>query len=395
MVIDDDKFEEIVEEKASQKINDIREIKWTNLSKIKKFIESAPDGHCIKQLRTLDLDRSEISKYLYEIEYTFEQMERESEDNKKWFKSKLDEIIRMNTRKQTSSNLGEFCAYSVLKNSEFGRNLKCMTSAGCDFTTEITINHTHQKINIEVNTPLENDDKTQTTIDLGTTKEKLDDKTEMTCSMSETSPFGLPERPEIDTVCSEVISKINRIKSDEHQFDKDTINILFINFVNPFLSDGMDLLNQHGDPIQFFNAEIFYGNIWYALYSKKGEIIPLHRPMYRPPDKNPYTMEYDGKLIEKEKLTDFIIFNMYEQVFIFEKSAKHLVKPIKETYKAFLTIRNISWNRIWMNYPYKDLLKRIKYTKKKDLYMYNHVSFINEMFKRENKLINLFKRKHN
>ena len=90
-----------------------------------------------------------------------------------------------------------------------------MTTPGCDFITEITRNKVYQKINIEVNTPLENDDESKTTIDLGTTTEQLSNTTTMTIRMTEKAPFGLPDRPGKDSVSSEVISKINRIKEDE------------------------------------------------------------------------------------------------------------------------------------------------------------------------------------
>ena len=202
-------------------------IKWDLYKQSKILLDSLPTGHPLKTISISDLENLETKTFLWQLEEAFFSASHDTEHNKNWFDSKIKEIKSINDRKQVSSNLGELRAYSILKHSEFGEHLECGTGKGCDFTTTITRNNINQKVCIEVNTPLGRDDKNRTTI-----KHETSVNDNIETGIIEYAPFGFPGRPDVDSIGSEVISKINSIKEDEEQFKDNSINILFVDYVN-------------------------------------------------------------------------------------------------------------------------------------------------------------------
>ena len=85
-------------------------------------------------------------------------------------------------------------------------------------------------------------------------------------------------------------------------------------------------------------------------------------------------MEYDGKLTKKSKL-DFVIFNTFEGSYIYEKNIKHHIPIKKEVYLSLYTIPRRKYEDIWLNYPFKDLSKRINYIKKTTKKLLNDYHF--------------------
>ena len=354
----------------NQYLKELNDISWENFKNFRTFLSSLSGNHILKSFEKQTIEKNEMTyRFLWQIEEAFTINEHD-EVNKPWFNSKLNEIKKSTEKKQISSNLGELRAYSVLKYSEFGKNLQCMNqnTKGCDFKSRIIMNKREIKVCIEVNTPLGRDDPKRTTIDHGTTRSKSISITE-----KEIAPFGLPQRQDVDSIGSEVLSKLNSIKEDEDQFGDDAVNILFVDFVNPLFS-GLNLLDNHGKPFQMFHSDIYTGNIWFAMYSKKNENIPFNIGLYCPSYEKPYKMEYDGKLTKKSKL-DFVIFNTFEGSYIYEKNIKHHIPIKKEVYLSLYTIPRRKYEDIWLNYPFKDLSKRINYIKKATKKLLNDYHF--------------------
>lgn len=343
---------------------------WKDFKHIKGIIDRVPQSHPLQTVSFSDFERNETRVFLQQIENAFFFIERDTDINKSWFDSKIKEIIHSKDRKQVSSNLGEIRAYAILKYSRFGNNLKCESGKGCDFTTILKTEGKEYKIKIEVNTPLGRDNPVRTTIDHGRT---LDGQFET--GIKETAPFGLPERKGIDSIGSEVISKINSIKEDELQFDNDTINILFVDFVNPFLNE-MDIVNGHCKPFQFFNNTVWTGNFWWGMYSQKGEPVFFNKALFYPDRDKPYIMEYDGKLTKSDSKVDFMIFNMYEGLTVLEKDSEHFLKIPKEVYLSFWTLPYICFEDLWINYPLKNLDERISSVKNQAVKIYKDSSFL-------------------
>ena len=349
--------------------NEIKAIKWEIFKNTKKMLDDLPPEHPLKSVSISDLDNDDNKTFLWQIEEAFSFAEHDTDNNKKWFDSKIKEIAESNERKQVSSNLGELRAYSLLKKSHFGENLKCESGKGCDFTSTISVGNIKQKVRIEVNTPLGRDNPKRTTIDHGTT---VDGR--ITTGIKEYAPFGFPER-EKDSIGSEVISKVNSIKEDEAQFEDDAINILFIDYVNPFLSS-LDIMNGHNIPFTFHNDTIYTGNIWWGMYSRKSEEIFFAKALFYPDKEKPYEMEYNGKLTRKDSKVDFVILNMYEGISVFEKLPKHKLVIEKEIYLSFMTLPRIEFENLWINYPVHDLKKRVKRTKKQGTKLLKSASFL-------------------
>lgn len=354
---------------------ELLKIKWDLYKQCKVLLDSLPVGHPLKTISISDLENHETKTFLWQLEEAFTFASCDTEHNKNWFDSKMKEIKSSSDRKQVSSNLGELRAYSILKHSEFGAHLECGTGKGCDFTTTITRNNINQKICIEVNTPLGRDNKNRTTINHGTTVHG-----NIETGIKEYAPFGFPGRSEVDSIGSEAISKINSIKEDEEQFSDDAVNILFVDYANPFLST-LDIMHGHCKPFQFHNHTIYTGNIWWGMYSKKGETIFFEKAFYHPRkyrDNDTYRMPYDGKLVKKRSKVDFVIFNMYEGISVLERLKSHHKKILKEVFLSLLTLPRLEFENLWINYPIADLKKRVRRTKMQGKCLYKTASFLRE-----------------
>lgn len=366
---------EVTRKRMLMDYEELLKIKWDLYKQSKSLLDSLHVGHPLKTISLSDLENHETKTFLWQLEEAFTFASHDTEHNRHWFDSKIKEIKASSDRKQVSSNLGELRAYSILKHTEFGEHLECGTGKGCDFTTTITRNNINQKLCIEVNTPLGRDDKNRTIINHGTT---LDGN--LKTGVKEYAPFGFPEYEKIDSIGSEAISMINRTKEDEKQFKNDAINILFVDYVNPFLSL-LDIMHGHCRPFQFHNHVVYTGNIWWGMYSKKNETIFFEKAFYYPRnyrDNDTYKMPYDGKLVKKKSKVDFVIFNMYEGISILERLKSHHKKIPKALFLSLLTLPRLEFENLWINYPISDLKKRVRRTKKQAERLYKTASFLKE-----------------
>lgn len=317
-----------------------------------EFIENLPTEHKLKKFMKKQSDTPEVNKFVFQTTQTFATLNNNllCKRHREWINKKIEEIKKDDN--QSSSVLGEFRAYYHLARSNFGNLLQCSQMNGSDFFVKTNDNI---KINIEVNTP-EGASKNKTN-NIGISKNK-----KIITEISEEAPFGFPERKQ-DTFFSEFCSAINSIKQDEHQFEKESINILWIDFVNPFL-ENMNLFNRKlCQPFTLFQNQIHAGDIWFALYSKKSESVPTNFSLdwgcYRD-----YKMEYNGRLVNGESIIDFIIFNLYDGLFVFENLYDHNVDKTDEIYK-FLYSMNINLEDSWLNFPTKNLKKNVQQIKER------------------------------
>lgn len=324
---------------------------------VEDFINYLKDNNPLKRFDV----RREHEKFWEQINFGILEIERSNNDNhKKWLKSKLYEIenVKCDTeedifqaKKTISSNLGEIKAFGLLYRSFLGKNLICSFSNGSDFSSTIKSQGENYKICIEVNTPLAGDDEGKTTLDLENSKHSWGN-----FQMKEVAPFGLPQRKSIDSVTSEAISKIAAIKKEEKQFEDNTINILWVDFVNPFLSE-LDLLESHEKPFIIFNNDIFTGNIWWAMYGKKRHQVLVRANGFSEPET--YKMEYNGRLQQNTKI-DFVIFNMKNGISIFEKMNNHKTKIPEDFYKGLFTFAaRQEYSKMWINYPVNNLKEKV------------------------------------
>ena len=359
-------------------LEELIQMRWQRYKEFKTLLDSVVSTHPLKQISFSDIyTNTNINRFLSQIEEAYTFISNDTDSNKKWFESKIKEVEKSKELKQVSSKLGEIRAYSILKKSDFGDNLKCNFGKGCDFTTTVKVNEVEYRIDIEVNTPLGCGDESRTVIDHSVTIEgKYYD------GPKEYAPFGFPGHPEIDSIGSEVITRINRIKQDEKQFNEKSINILFIDFVNPFL-DAMDIMNGHCKPFILHNAEVFTGNIWWAFYSKNGENIFFNKRFHYPRryrENDIYRLPYNGKCVSKKSKVDFVICNMFEGIFILEKEKSHKKRIPREVYLSLMTLQGLGFENLWLNYPIKDLSQRVKRTKKQAKRLFKSASFLPKGF---------------
>ena len=311
------------------------------------FIDSLVSDHPLKMYAYNEHNKVCVAFY-NELECAFTQLSGDY-NNREWFYEKINSLQDDITIENVSSILGEFRAYSIIKSSYFGNNLICNKSDGADFTTKTMTNNIN--ILIEVNTPLGRSDEARTTLSHQTkTKENV------TTQIIETAPFGFPQR-KFDNFQCEAISKIASIKQDEKQFNEDTINILFIDFVNPFFNDHVDILKDQQKPYVIFQNQITWGALWHAFYAKKDDKIFDHMNNYH--HRLSYSMEYDGKFNNVSKI-NFAFINMIDCLVVYEGFRDVIDINI---YPMIFSLNKLKFEDIWINWPVENLKKHIEHTR--------------------------------
>jgi len=311
------------------------------------FVQSLGDNHPLKAF-TADKCNKVRTVFIKELDNAFTLLSKDSLNND-WFNEKLASLKNDITRENVSSILGEFRAYSIIKNSFFGDNLICNKYDGADFITKTR--RTGTTILIEVNTPLGRSQENRTIL---SHKQKINGN--IITHIKEIAPFGFPKRKK-DNIQCEAISKIAAIKGDEKQFKDDAINILFIDFVNPFFNDYLDILNDHHKPYLFFQNQITWGAIWHAFYAKQDDKIFDHMNNLR--HSSSYTMEFNGRFHNSTKI-NFALVNMINNLAIFEGFRDIIDKAI---YPMLFSFNKINFDDIWINWPVENLRNRINDTR--------------------------------
>ena len=173
-------------------------------------------------------------------------------------------------------------------------------------------------------------------------------------AITETAPFGIPQR-DCDTTQGEAISKLAAIKDDEKQFHKSTLNVLFVDFVNPFFGSGLNLMASQQRPLILSNGEWTRGALWHAMYAKKGDLICEGLRSFDRGRR--YVMEYDGRLRNKKSIVHLVIANLPDGLTVFEKLCHQLPHF---AYSQLVDSRWISHSEdLWINWPRANLRNRI------------------------------------
>lgn len=294
-----------------------------------------------------------ISYFFEKVKSAFDSYKKENNElNKNWFKHKLDELMRDNNEiTDCASILGELQIYGLLKNSFFEYGLKCQRAKKNKKMPDFTYEFNNNKANIEVATFL------------GTGKdEKKISKYEN--GYQEIHPYGKPQGDKKDNDLSELIKMLNGIKKDESQMNKEDINILAINLVNPIGEPIFkNLLKNRTNPyfIEKYSDinTIYMGGIWQSFYSKKDDSIFYSIGINDMIEENIYKMEYDSRF-QRESLIDFAILNTYEGVVVYQNFNRNVKIP-KNIYRCLMSLEYININNLWINWPKNNLKKRVNY----------------------------------
>lgn len=255
------------------------------------------------------------------------------DENESWLREKVKIILEDEDVSNVSAALGEIRAYGELI-WVWGSRIESGKS-GSDFL----INLDGKTIRIEVNTPQHRTKRhTLKHESFGTDKVKG--------KVYEIFPFGWPER-NIDTVQGEAVSKLAAIKQKEHQFEENSINILWVDLKDPMLWI-LDLGMEQFLPISAFREEITSGAFWNAFYAKKGTYIFDQLSMPGLPSRL-YKMEYDGRFWS-DSLIDFVVADTRTDHVVFQNHKRDNEVP-KALYQGLHRLFNFNLELSWLDWP--------------------------------------------
>ncbi|MHB1350289.1 MAG: hypothetical protein ACYCYR_10500 [Desulfobulbaceae bacterium] len=263
--------------------------------------------------------------------------------NEQWLKEKVKIILEDEDRSNVSASLGEIRAYGELiwiwePGIEAGKS-------GSDFSLKAN----EKTVKIEVNTP-------QHRTKRHTLNHESFDTDRIKGKVYEIFPFGWPER-NIDNVQGEAASKLAAIKQKEHQFDKDSINILWIDLKDPTLWV-LDFGFEQFLPLSAFREEITSGAFWNAFYAKKGTYIFDQLSMHGLASRI-YKIEYNGRFWGNS-LIDFVIADTRTDQIVFQNHSRDSCIP-NELYQSLHRLFGFNLELSWLDWPIKgQLATRIK-----------------------------------
>lgn len=178
-----------------------------------------------------------------------------------WFNGKKSALVKSD-KTGINSMLGELRAVGNI-DSVFPRSLTPQMGDGADFKALIG----RKDVLIEVNTPL---------LSCKSVVAQYEDNSNNPIKISEKEicPFGRPsvsKKGVAANVQGEAVSKIASIKQDEHQFEKNKINILYVDFMDPGSNPFKRMMDEQISPLACGNqGEFVSGAIWWAFFWEKG-----------------------------------------------------------------------------------------------------------------------------
>lgn len=311
---------------------------FKELNKLKSELASAPQISYINELLCIEkMDRTNLEEAaLYALENSLEL--RENECCREWFERKIEQLKCETCCQNCSSLLGEMRAlgtcYHVWK-----KNFKPSESdEGGDFLAEDGLSWI-----IEVNTPGESGDAKSIP--------SVTKSGRITTEEQEICPFGSPpsgkkfREGKYDNVQGEAVSKFAQIKQDEHQFNKDKLNVLYVDLLDS-KTQGMDVVSEQCVPFIAAPQGIYVsGAIWWAMYGKKRDPIWSNYASEWCAGK-PYLLEFEGKLNKKSKI-DFVIFALPFKTVVFQNPYRKIPQ------KAVLKMTK--WNRLSLSESWLDI----------------------------------------
>jgi len=259
-------------------------------------------------------------------------------ENEQWLKEKVKIILEDEDNSNVSASLGEIRAYGELI-WVWGSDVNAGKS-GSDFSMEVN----GKTIKIEVNTPQHRTKRHSLNHEsFGTDRIKG--------KVYEIFPFGWPER-DINNIQGEATSKLAAIKQKEHQFDENSINILWVDLKDPTLWV-LDFGIEQFLPISAFREEITSGAFWNAFYAKKGTYIFDQLSMHGLASRI-YKIEYNGRFWGKS-LIDFVIADTRTDQIIFQNHKRDSCSPNK-LFQSLHRLFGFNIELSWLDWPQKGQL---------------------------------------
>lgn len=259
--------------------------------------------------------------------------------SKDWIKKKVSTIIREQDFSNVSAALGEIRAFGELI-WVWGQKVIPLGS-GNDFELELD----GLNIRIEVKTP-------QHRIKRQSLEHETFESEKLKGRIFEIFPFGWPER-EVDTIQGEAVSKLASIKQKEHQFETDSINILWIDIKDPVLWR-LDFGSEQFLPLSAFREEVTSGAFWNAFYAKKDTYIYDQLSVLGLPSRT-YNMEYNGRFWN-ESLVDFVIADTRENQVVFQNPNRNTQIPDR-LYRDLHRLFAFNLELSWLDWPVRGQLK--------------------------------------
>jgi len=261
-------------------------------------------------------------------------------ENSKWLKEKVKIILNEKNISNVSASLGEIRAYGELM--WVWRSKIRTGKSGSDFSMEVE----GSNIKIEVHTP-QNSSKRHKLEHESFTSDRIK------CNVSEIFSFGWPERKN-DNVQGEAVSNLVAIKQKEHQFERASINILWIDLKDPILWR-QDFGIEQFSPIGAFQEAITSGAFWNAFYAKKNTNIFDQLSMQGIPS-DIYKMEFNGRFWSNS-LIDFVVADIHTDKIVFQNHKRNVSIPV-ELYKSLHRLFSFNLECSWLDWPQKGQLSR-------------------------------------
>ena len=231
---------------------------FEELSKLKSELVSAPQMSCINELLcTEKANRTDLEEAsLYALESSLKL--RENECCKEWFERKIEQLKCETCGQNCSSLLGEMRALGTCYHVWKKKFKPSESDEGGDFLADDGLSWI-----IEVNTPGESGDARSVP--------SVTKSGRITTEEQEICPFGSPpsgknfREGKHDNVQGEAVSKFAQIKQDEHQFEKDKLNVLYVDLLDS-KTQGMNVVSTQKlfDEIEK-SKSVHFNRFLYAL----------------------------------------------------------------------------------------------------------------------------------
>lgn len=262
--------------------------------------------------------------------------------NKPWLESKIRTMRREEkSLANVKARIGEIRAYGELLWAWPSHTKPETKAAGRDFIVEVG----DSELWIEVQTPNIGPPEKCVRVHRETTDGNA------SWRMTEFAPFRFPKDLD-DTFQGRCASKITAIKKREHQFDDDTISILWLDLKDPTIWL-CGFPSEQALPLYWEQETLVPGFLWHALYAEKGD------PMF---DKlsvegmhpKPRTMEFSGRFNQETRI-DFVIVDTWSDKIIFEKHKDK--KEIPDiVYKDLFRLFPFNLQLSWLDWPIRGAL---------------------------------------
>lgn len=312
-------------------------------------------SHPLKIMLMLSCDRSRFTKWNTRMAF-----KTIVEKDKGWLEKIKRRLVNTTDYTDPSSALAEVRAYGDLLTAGFDVNpVATATSSRPDFRTdEFTI-----PIVIEV---FSKELDGETAIELKEfNNDSLVPAKGGSSSLRElsVSPFGKSKNNEYSS--ENAISRITSIKKYEKQFNQKCINILWIDF-----QDESWKFNDYEAARPLFSSTtdtITSGYLWHSFYGEKG--LPLFEfgSFERKATKQGRAMQHNGRFPCERKnygksIVDLAVISFPKYKVLFQNPNRNQILP-DELWKKLASINNLDLSKSWINWPDRNLEKRIKIEK--------------------------------